>query len=173
MVYFSDGSTKYKLILLLFLESLNIEITREQLTTVVASYDIMPYFDLQNSIYELEEDGFLAAVPRPFGTAYCITPKGHEAISAFSESIPLSERETIYDSADMCRAQLRNETQYTHRIEKLPTGAFNVILRVIEAQGEVFSVAISFPDSRSANTACEKWSGQAPEIYSLLLSFLS
>ncbi len=173
MNYFSDGSTKNKLILLAFLEALNIEITKEQMTTAAAQYDIMPYFDLQNAIYELEEEGFIAAVPRPFGTAYCIAPKGKETISAFCETIPLSERENIAEIADMCRAKFRNETQYTHRIEKLPSGAYKVILRAIEEHGELFSVSLCFANSSSANIACQKWSESAMEIYSALNAFLS
>ncbi|MBQ2662505.1 MAG: DUF4364 family protein [Clostridia bacterium] len=173
MNYFSDGSTKDKLILLSFLDALNLEVTKEQITTACAQYDLIPYFELQNALYELEEEGFLATVPRPFGMAYCILQKGKDTISAFSETLPLSERENIADNADMCRAQFRNETQYTHRIDKLPSGAYKVVLRAIEAHGELFSVSLSFASSRDANSACKKWAESANEIYSALNAFLS
>ena len=173
MNYFSDGTTKNKLILLSFLENLNIEITKEQLTTAAAQYEFMPYFDLQNALYELEEEGFIAAIPRSFGTAYCIAPKGKETIAAFCETLPLSERENIAEFADMCRAKFRNETQYTHRIEKLPSGAYKVILSAVEEHGELFSVSFCFTSSQAANTACSKWSENALDIYSALNEFLS
>ncbi|MBQ9833472.1 MAG: DUF4364 family protein [Clostridia bacterium] len=173
MNYFSDGSTKNKLILLSFLDALGIEVTKEQITTAAALYELMPYFELQNAMYELEEEGFLAAVPRAFGTAYCITPKGRDTISAFCETLPLSDRETIYENADMCRAKFRSETQYTYRMEKLPSGAYKVILRAIEEHGELFSVSMCFADSQSANKACQSWSKNALEIYSALTTFLS
>lgn len=172
MDYFSDGTTKNKLILLSFLDNLNIEITKEQITTAAAQYDLMPYFDLQNAIYELEEEGFIASVPRSFGIAYCIAPKGNETLSAFCETIPLSERENIAEAADMCRAKFKNETQYTHRIEKLPSGAYKVTLRAVEEHGELFSVSLCCASSQAANQACRNWSGSALEIYSALSSFL-
>lgn len=169
MDYFSGGSTKYKLILLLFLDELAIEVTREQITTAVATYDLIPYFELQNAVYELEEDALLAAVPRDFGMAYCVTPKGRETIALFRERLPFSEREHIANYADMCRADLRRKTQYTHRMEKLQSGLYRVVLRAIERDGELFSVSLKCPDSKTAKKVCEAWEDNAAKVYDAVM----
>ena len=89
MAFFSDGFTKSKLMVLYFLNELSVDLTKEQIATFSAAYELIPYFELQSAIYELEEEGFLAAVPRPYGQAYCLTPKGKETLGMFVERLAL------------------------------------------------------------------------------------
>ena len=90
MAFFSEGYTKSKLMVLYFLNELSVDLTKEQIATFSAAYELIPYFELQSAIYELEEEGFLAAVPRPYGQAYCLTPKGKETLGMFVERLPQS-----------------------------------------------------------------------------------
>ena len=95
MAFFSDGFTKSKLMVLYFLNELSVDLTKEQIATFSAAYELIPYFELQSAIYELEEEGFLAAVPRPYGQAYCLTPKGKETLGMFVERLPQSVRDDL------------------------------------------------------------------------------
>lgn len=118
MAFFSDGFTKSKLMVLYFLNELSVDLTKEQIATFSAAYELIPYFELQSAIYELEEEGFLAAVPRPYGQAYCLTPKGKETLGMFVERLPQSVRDDLTDYADACREKLRRETQFSAASEK-------------------------------------------------------
>ena len=57
MSYFSDGFTKNKLIVLYVLREHGLELTREQFTTLSGERELMPFFELQSAVSELEEEG--------------------------------------------------------------------------------------------------------------------
>ncbi|MDR0840283.1 MAG: DUF4364 family protein [Christensenellaceae bacterium] len=172
MSFFSDGVTRSKLTVLYFLHRLDVELTRDQLSTVGMQYNLAPYFDLQSAVYELEEGGFVAAVPRPFGQGYRITPRGREALDMFLDRLPLSLREELDDNADACREEIRRQTQYSAAIEKLPQGGYRVTFRTLERDADILTLALVFPDAHSANHAAGAWAAHTEEIYRYLLDTL-
>ena len=114
--YFYDETNRNKLIVLYFIKSLNIELTRSQIADFSVAHDLIPYFDLQTTVGELEESGLLACVPKAFGQAFMLTPQGRDIIEMFQERIPQSQRDTLDRYADECREQLRLDTQYSAAI---------------------------------------------------------
>ena len=170
MAFFSDGFTKSKLMVLYFLNELSVDLTKEQIATFSAAYELIPYFELQSAIYELEEEGFLAAVPRPYGQAYCLTPKGKETLGMFVERLP---RDDLTDYADACREKLRRETQFSAASEKVGVGgAYRTTLRAMEQSGDLLQISILLPDAASAKHAAAVWPERAQAIYTAILSEL-
>lgn len=173
MSFFSEGFTKSKLTVLFFLKELPVNLTKNQIATFSAAYDLIPYFELQSAIYELEEEGFLAAVPRPYGQTYCLTPKGEETLEMFVERLPQSMRDRISDYADECREKLRLETQFSTSVEKVGSnGACRLTLRAMEQRGDLLQIAILLPDNATANHAASLWPDKAEIIYKTVLSEL-
>ena len=173
MAFFSEGYTKSKLMVLFFLNELSVDLTKEQIATFSAAYELIPYFELQSAIYELEEEGFLAAVPRPYGQAYCLTPKGKETLGMFVERLPQSVRDDLTDYANACREKLRRETQFSSASEKAGMGgAYRTTLRAMELNGELLQISILLPDAASATYAAAVWPERAQAIYSAILSEL-
>ena len=174
MSYFSGGEIRDRLTVLYFLNRLGIELTRAQLTTVCAQSELLPYFALQSAVYELETQGLIAAVPRPFGQAYCITPKGEEMLEMFSEQLPLSLRGTLSALAESCREQVLRQTQYTAAFEKSApdSEAHTVSLAVFERDVALLQLQLMLPDKSSAAQACEAWPAAASAIYQALLENL-
>lgn len=173
MPFFADGFTKDKIIVMYALMKLASEPTKEQLTTFFASFDLMPYFDMQSAVYELEEDGFIAAVPRPYGQAYCLTPHGRETLDMFAERVPQSQRTRIDECADGYREKLRSEMHYSAIMERTVKGAYRVTVRAMEQNGELLRVEILLPDEKSARHAVSVWPEKAEAIYASVLSGLS
>lgn len=173
MSFFSEGFTKSKLTVLYFLRELSVNLTKEQIVTFSAAYDLIPYFELHSAIYELEEEGFLAAVPRPYGQTYCLTPKGEETLEMFVERLPQSMRDDITDYADACREKLRLETQFSTAVEKVGTGsACRLTLRAMEQQGDILQLSILLPDNATASRAASLWPERAETIYKSILTEL-
>lgn len=83
---------------------------------------MIPYFELQSAIYELEEEGFLAAVPRPYGQAYCLTPKGKETLGMFVERLPQSVRDDLTDYADALPRETAQRNTVFRASEKAGVG---------------------------------------------------
>lgn len=173
MSFFSEGVTKNKLTILYFMDRLGLSLTRDQITTVGAAYDLAPYFELQSAVAEMEEDGLLAAVPRPYGQAYALTSGGQDAVDMFKERLPVSLRDDLDSYADACREDIRRETQYTARIEQRPGGECLVRFLFVEKEDILLSIELMFPDAASANKAAAAWPRRAEESYCYLLSSLS
>lgn len=173
MSFFSEGVTKNKLTLLYFMDRLGLALTRDQITTVGAAYDLAPFFELQSAVAEMEEDGLLAAVPRPFGQVYAPTSRGQEAVELFKERLPVSLRDDLDAYADECREDIRRQTQYTAKIERQPSGECLVQLHFMEQDEPLLSIEVMFPDAVSANRAAAAWAEKAEEAYCYLLSALS
>ncbi|MBE5785412.1 MAG: DUF4364 family protein [Clostridiales bacterium] len=173
MSFFSEGFTKSKLTVLYFLKELSVNLTKDQIATFSTAYDLIPYFELHSAVYELEEEGFLAAVPRPYGQTYCLTPKGEETLEMFVERLPQSMRDNITDYADECREKLRLETQFSTSVEKVGTnGACRLTLRAMEQHGDLLQISILLPDNATASHASALWPERAEFIYKSILSEL-
>jgi len=170
--FFEDGFTKDKIVVMYALQKLVAEPTREQMTTFFAQYELLPFFELQSAVYELEEGGFLAAVPRPYGQAYCLTPRGRDTLSMFIERVPQSKRAQIDAFADEYREKLRRQTQYASFAERTGSGAYRVTLKAMERDGEILRIDILMPDEGSARFAEKAWPERAPAIYRTILAGL-
>ena len=88
MEYFSTGVTRDKLMVLHGLKALGMQPTKEQLSDFFGIYDLLGYFAVQNAAYELEEEGLISAVPRPYGQAYFVTPQGEQTLDMFAVRLP-------------------------------------------------------------------------------------
>lgn len=172
MSYFSDSFTKNKLIILYVLRELGAELTREQLTTLSGERELMPYFDLQNAISELEEEGLLAAVPRVFGQAYSLTSRGRETIDMFAERLPLSLREELQEYVALSGDKVLRSAQYSSGMEKLPSGAYQITLKALEGDNEIVSLKLLLPDVEIARSACKQWKNRAGDIYRFVFASL-
>ena len=172
MSYFSDGFTKNKLTILYFLRELGTELTREQFTTFGGERELMPFFELQSAVSELEEEGLIAAVPRTFGQAYSLTATGCETIDMFAERLPLSLREALQEYAETCGERLRRSAQYSCGMEKCISGAYRVMMKAMESDNEIVAISVLLPDAESARTACKHWETVAGDIYRFLFEKL-
>ena len=172
MSFFLQGFTRDKLTVLYFLDALSIELTRAEITTFSGEHELVPYFDLQSAVYELEEEGMLAAVPRPRGQCYCLTPKGKETLEMFKERLPLSVRDELDEDAEAWRETLRRQSQFVGTAEKASGGGWRAVLRTVELNDDLIGVSILLPDRESTNRAIAAWPDKAPDIYAYLLRAL-
>ncbi len=172
MSFFSDELTRNKLTVLYFLNKLKVELTRDQIADVSVQHDLIPYFDLQSTVCELEEAGFLAAVPRTFGQAYSLTERGLDALNMFCERIPQSLRDDLDTYADACRDELRKQTQYVSSIEKAEQGGYWVTLKAMERDSTIFVINLLLADAHSANLAAARWPENTDELYREIIAKL-
>ena len=173
MAYFSHGVTKDKLIILFFLHALNLEVTRDQLVTVGLQCDILPFFEMQNAINELEEVGAIAAVPRSFGQGYCVTPVGEEALQLFQDELPLSLRKNLQMHAEENRQAMKYQTQYAASITDLPGGPCLLTLRARERNQEFLNLTLMLPDREIAEFARDHWRERASAVNQSIIGHLT
>ncbi len=173
MPYFADGSSKYKLMILYFLKAVHTELTREQLTTVFAWRNMISYFDLQSALAELEQESFVAAVPRAYGQAYAITAAGEETLQMFEEQLPQSLRDDLLIHAESQRDELRRETQFSTYHEQNPYGGVDVMLSILERENATLRLRVRLPDAQTASEVCKAWPDRAQRVYQAVIKELT
>ncbi len=172
MPIFAQGVTKNKLTILYYVRASRMDITREQLYRVMVENDLMSYFDYQSCMHELEEDAFIAAVPRAFGQAYRVSAHGLDVLEQFVESLPVSLRERLERYASEHREEMLLQTQIVSDMEELPSGGYLVRLRALEQNAAIMELSIRVATRDMAQRMRSNWEKDSESLYAYLLTTL-
>lgn len=172
MPIFANGVTKDKLTILYFVKTAALDITREQLYRAMIENDCMDYFDFQPSMHDLEEDGFIAAIPRTFGQGYRVTVRGENILEMFGESLPFSLREKLRLYAESRRAQMVEETQLVSSMKEQESGAYLVELKAQERDRVVLTISMQVASRDMAQRIRANWPKASEDIYANMLEKL-
>lgn len=172
MPIFAQGVTKNKLTILYYIRASRMDITREQLYRVMVENDLMSYFDYQSCMHELEEDAFIAAVPRSFGQAYRVSAHGLDVLEQFVESLPVSLRERLERYASEHREEMLLQTQIVSDMEELPSGGYLVRLRALEQNAAIMELSIRVATRDMAQRMRSNWEKDSESLYAYLLTTL-
>lgn len=172
MPIFAQGVTKDKLTILFYLRASKVDITRDQLHRVMVENDVMSYFDYQSCMHELEEDAFIAAVPKSFGQAYRLSVRGADALDQFIESLPVSLRERLERYEREHREETLLQTQIVSDMEELPSGGYLVHLRALENNVAVMELTLRVATRDMAQRMRANWEKASEPLYAQLLTTL-
>ncbi len=172
MPIFVHGDSKDKLTILYYLRVCGLDILREQLYRAMVENDCMSFFAFEGGANELEEDGYIAAVPKNFGQVYRVTVRGEQILDLFSESLPFSLRERLKAYADANREPMRREMQLVSSAEPLDSGGYRVRLKAREASGDVLEIVLSLASRDMMRRVRANWPDASEEIYLFLLEHL-
>lgn len=172
MPIFAQGETRHKLSILYYLSASDLDLTHEQLYRAMVENDCMSYFDFQSAMHELEESGFIAAIPRAFGQGYRVSARGAASLEMFSDSLPNSLREQLQRYADQNRDTMLRETQLVSEMEERDGGGYRVTLKAQEKNTVVLSIDMTVASRDMALRIRSQWPDQAESIYAELLKKL-
>ncbi len=172
MPIFAQGLTKSKLTILYYIRASKPDLTREQLYRAMVENDAMSYFDFVSCLHELEEDAFVAAVPRAFGQGYRLSVRGMDVLEQFVESLPVSMRDRLDRYARECAEALWLETQIVSDMEELASGGYLVRLRAIEGSAAVMELSLRVATREMAQRMRGNWEKESDALYALLLEKL-
>jgi hypothetical protein len=166
---FARGESRYKLMILFFLQELDCDITRNELYRVFAEQEWMDYFDFQTALTQLEEDAMVAAVPRAFGQGYRLSAQGESILSMFVDELAFSIREKMSQYVLENAQALKDKTQFKAYQTKLPDGGYMAVMRILEKNAQILSISMQLPNAKLAQAACNEWPNIAGDIYQSLL----
>lgn len=170
MAYFSHGDGRKKLMLLYFLNAVDMELTRDALYTIFAEQGWMDFFDFQNNISQLEEDAFIAFVPGAAGQGYRVTPHGQSILNMFGDELPHSIKDGLLDYVTKYRTQLLDASQFCAIQTPLPDGGALAILKLMGNGAAALTITMQLADTEMARNVLAKWPDNAEQIYNNLLS---
>ena len=142
MPFFTHGDTKNKLILLYILSKADAPLTHDQLYRIVDRTDSMTFFAFETILPELETDGFVASFVRPYGDCYGLTASGQESLALFSDSIPITLRDSIDRTVSDAKGSFLREKQTTSRLSGNERVGYTLELLVLSGEETVFCFTI-------------------------------
>ena len=172
MPYFTHGEAKYKLILLYIADRAETQLTRDQLYRTAILNSQMDYFAFEDAMHDLEEDGMLTAVRRPFGDCWGITDLGRDTLSMFEKSVPADERSKLDRYLAENREQFTHETELSSRLEKNSDGHDTLYLMITEHNRSVFTIQIPVSSEEQALLMRSRWEASSEPIYHFVLDTL-
>jgi len=172
MPFFAQGDLKNKLTILYFVRTAQWEITREQLYRAMIENNCMSYFEFQVAMAEMEEDGYLMAIPCMFGQVYRVTASGKDTLHMFEESLPFSLRTSLETYAEANRESMIRETQLVSSMEELYGGGYRVHLRVQDSKSSIVEISFDVISRSMAQRIRAGWQEIAGDVYMRILTSL-
>ncbi len=163
--------TEQKLVTLYALDRLG-PTTALQLLRFMVENEMMDYIALQLSTAELDEMGLLRKLPHALGALYAPSAQGYKALDLFRDRIPYSRATEIDAIAPNWKRRFREEKQVLGDWEKMPSGEYQVHLKLLESELPLLEMHISLPTREQATQFCARWPQEAGALYAHLMHTL-
>ena len=155
----------YKLIILYILDSVDYPLTNTRLTEFIVERQYTNYFNVQQVLAELVEDGYVSSETSRNTTTYLITTSGGQALSLFLNDLRPDIRKDIDNYLKDHSYALREEASYPADYERLNTGDYMTILKILERNQPIFEVHLSVPTEQDAIRICNEWEHNNADLY--------
>ena len=172
MPLFVHGMTKHKMLILCALSAIDRDASIHHIYRIMFDLELVSYFDFYNAIADLEEDGFITAVPRPFGQSYRITEDGRQSLTLFDQAVPISERRRIDEYVQVHADTIIKETQILSFMQELPGGSYEVTLAAAEGARTLFSLTLPVPTREIALLMRKNWDSNNFDVYDTIWKIL-
>ena len=162
----------YKLIILYILDRVDFPMTNAQLSNFITDREYTNYFNVQQVLADLTDDGYITLDQTRNAAFYRITPDGHEALSFFYKNISRNIRDDIDMYLSEQQYSLREESSNVADYHEERKGEFVVELKVVERDTTVVEIRLAVPSKENAETICRNWRKKNADIYAYVLTSL-
>jgi hypothetical protein len=135
--------------------------------------DWMLYFELEQYLPELEQDGLLALREDDGRRLYAATAEGLNVLSLLKARIPLSIRTFIDERMTERRAELEQEQEIAAGYSQDSAREYPVTLKVLENGRPLLEMNLTAPSAEGAELVCRHFREQAADIYAGIIERLT
>ncbi len=167
-----DSSTIYKLMILYMLNRLDCQLTNSQLSSFFIEKNYTDYFNIQQTLSELVESGFVEMINMRNTSYYSITPDGYTSLTFFKNQIPKGALEDINDFLEKHKYALKNEVGTQTDYYKHTSGDFIAHCVVNEGKSILYEINLSVPSEEEAKRVCHNFRVYSEDIYSYIVKTL-
>ncbi|MBQ6661767.1 MAG: DUF4364 family protein [Lachnospiraceae bacterium] len=162
----------YKLIILYILDRVDFPMTNSQLANFITDREYTTFFNVQQVLADLVDDGFISIDQKRNASYYRITADGHETLSFFYKNISRNIRDDIDMYLSEQQYALREESSNIADYHELGKGEYLVELKVMERNTTVIEMHLTVPSRENAETICRNWRKKNADIYAYVLNSL-
>ncbi|MBO7402938.1 MAG: DUF4364 family protein [Lachnospiraceae bacterium] len=155
----------YKLIILYILDSVDYPLTNTRLTDFIVERNYTNYFNVQQVLAQLVEDGYVSSEVTRNTTTYLITTSGGQALSLFLNDLNPAIRKDIDNYLKDHSYALREEVSYPADYEITNSGDYMTRLTIMERNQPIFELRMSVPNEDDAIRVCNEWERSNMDLY--------
>lgn len=167
-----EDFTVNKLIILYLLSHVKMPLSLSQLSQIILERGYTDYFSLQQYLTELENSKFIVVSKQNNISHFEINDKGLETLEFFSSRIPDFIRKELDHFIETNWRQLKSELDI--HAEYIPTKENEYMVRcaVTENNSTLIDLNINVPSKKQAIELCNKWKGNASQLYEKIFKVL-
>lgn len=160
-----------KILICYLVSRLEIPITKGQLCNVICEQGLANYFELNQALTELAENGSIIFLDENADPLLGITEAGRKNCRAIENDVPYSVRESAFNAFVRYQTRLRREREHKIKIEKLENGC-NITMSVVDGEDELMTVTLFVADYDQALAVKEKFLSDPVTVYSNIVALL-
>ncbi|MDF2821694.1 MAG: hypothetical protein K0R15_2135 [Clostridiales bacterium] len=147
------------------LEKVDFPLTNSSLTQFIIDEGYTNYFNVQQSISELIDQGLINTLLVRNTTQYLITTEGKETLSFFHNKLSDAIKHDIGEFFIKNKIEMRNEISIYADYVPEKDEEYTVNCFIKERTVTLFSVSINVLSEEHAKKICENWRSHSDDIY--------
>ena len=164
--------TQYKIAVLYLLDATSRPLSTSQICDVLLDRLFTNFFNLQLSLSQLIDTGFVdKGEPNQF-SYYAITPDGKDALKYLLPELALDMRREILSRVQSLHLDQREAIVPSADWGRSATGGSQVHLKLMEGNAPVVDLTLQVPGNEAARHICESWARKSQQVYEALLEEL-
>lgn len=162
-----------KILVCYLVSSLDSPISRAQVSEIALEKGLANYFEVNQAITELLENGSLTSCFEDGEELLSITETGKNSAKTLETHIPKTVREKAINAAIRLQTRARNERENKIEVEKLPGGGYHVTFKIADDGLNLMSLTIFVSDEMQVDTVRNNFLDDPVQLYSCIISTLT
>jgi len=154
------------------LNRLDCQLTNSQLSSFFIEKKYTGYFNIQQTLSDLENSGFVEKAVMRNTSYYSITPDGYTSLTLFRKQIPKWALDDINEYLEANQYALKNEVGTQTDYYKLTNGDYIAHCSVTEGKTLLYEVSVSVPSEDEAQKICLNFREYSQDIYAYIMKNL-
>lgn len=163
------NTTQIRILLCYIIRTVAQPLSREELEEALMGKELVNYFDLIDCLSGLEAQGLVTVEEG----RYHLTDKGRTVADLLLTDLPRSVREQAVQAAVVAQQWARKAAENQASVLPDSQGGFLLDCRIRELDQDVFRLALSLPDSLTAQSARAAFVAKGGDLYKIMLALLS
>ncbi len=161
---------EFKLIVLYIIRNLKLNVTNTMLSYVAENAVRTDFFELQEYVQKLSEEGKVDELVIEGNNVYSISDKGEEILDFFEKDIPYSVKEKLDNAMKEYIDAQNNENEAKAEFRMVSPTEYNVKCVIKEMGGELLHIEFVAGSREMAKSFCDAFKDREMEFYQRIMS---